>query len=75
MHDTDTIAILLATLAVSILPAYLLRRFNRVELSNRLRRSLRLAVGRELEPEAEEDLVHRRRWRRRPGTGGEDMAA
>jgi hypothetical protein len=49
MHDTNPIALVLAVLAATILPAYLSRAINRLALTERLRRSLRLAVGREIE--------------------------
>lgn len=75
MHDTNPIAILLAGQAALILTAYLLRATDRLALAHRLRRSLRLAVGRELEGGPDQDIVQGRASRPRTGPGGEDMAA
>ena len=75
MHDTNPLAILLALLAATILPAYLLRAINRLAMTHRLKRSLRLAVGRELDGEPGGGLVRDRVSRPVRGPSGEDKAA
>ena len=79
MLDTNPIAILLAVLAATILPAYLSRAINRLALAERMRRSLRMAVGRELDCEPGRRFQRGRGSRPRTGvgtgSGGEDLAA
>ncbi len=75
MHDTNPFAILLAVLAATVLPAYLLRALSRLAMANRLRRSLRLAVGRETGGAPGDGFVQGGVSRPCPGPDGEDKAA
>jgi hypothetical protein len=75
MHDTNSIAMLLAVMAALTLLTGLWRGTKRRVLGRRLRRSLRLAVGGELGRAPRRRYMLNRASRPVPGPGGADMAA
>lgn len=75
MPDANSTALLLVAISASTLLGRQWGEIKRLALARRLRRSLRLAVRRELPREPGYGFQHGRATRPASGPGGEDMAA